>query len=259
MRAELRFNLDIGRQNPCMMATDFANPTGVYTVYENQLAWMYSGTSWTLGSTLFDPPPWYLVVSHDATPTFYVANDRHEGLWISSSGWTGTYSALVFSNIWASNQYTFADPGQLPSLAIDYGSQDFYMAGTSACPTPCTPDEVYHYPASYAGQQYIRQTGNLATTDRTHGVAVDSSSRSVILGTRGVTSASAYGKNAVYRLNNPDVLDPKNHWRPWVDGLPNGTVGLNWLTGQYENGVYYLYAAIYGRGIFKREARGGDF
>ncbi len=60
------------------------------------------------------------------------------------------------------------------------------------------------------------------------------------------------------RLHNVDVNDNSHHWRPWVNGLPVGMQPVYWITGQWENGVYYYYAAIFGRGVWKREARGGD-
>ena len=88
-------------------------------------------------------------------------------------------------------------------------------------------------------------------------IAIDSSTRSVILGTEGVAGT------AIYRLNNPDAQDSpfvfNHHWRPWVYGLPFGGQPVKAAVGQYENGVFYYYIATWGRGIWKREARGGDF
>jgi len=55
-----------------------------------------------------------------------------------------------------------------------------------------------------------------------------------------------------------DATDSSHHWRPWVNGLPVGTQPISWITGQWENGVYYYYAAAFGRTVWKREARGGD-
>ena len=90
-------------------------------------------------------------------------------------------------------------------------------------------------------------------------ITVDSSSRTPIVGTNGTAApSSVYGAATVYRLNNADVGDTSHHWRPWVNGLPVGTQDISWMTGQYENGVFYIYAATWGRGIWKREARGGD-
>ena len=87
-------------------------------------------------------------------------------------------------------------------------------------------------------------------------IAVDPSARDVIVGTEGHVAGGAEG-HSIYRNNNPDVTEC--HWRPWVYGLPNETQPVKWITGQFENGIYYYYVATWGRGIWKREARGGDF
>ena len=100
--------------------------------------------------------------------------------------------------------------------------------------------------------------GQLKQTEIVDAIFVDSSSRAVIVGSNGTAPSNAYGPATVWRLNNADVVDASHHWRPWVNGLPVGTQPINGLSGQYENGVFYIYAATWGRGIWKREARGGD-
>ena len=64
-------------------------------------------------------------------------------------------------------------------------------------------------------------------------------------------------------MNDPDVDNANIHWRRWIAGLPNPAQIVEGVAGQYEtdaNGepIFFYYAAVYGRGIWKREARGGE-
>ena len=90
--------------------------------------------------------------------------------------------------------------------------------------------------------------------------AVPRSSIIIVTTTRHRVLPAADGRAAnLHRTGSePRVTDSNPHWRPWVNGLPVGSQPISWITGRYENGVFYYYIATWGRGIWKREARGRD-
>ncbi len=124
--------------------------------------------------------------------------------------------------------------------------------------------DVYMSPVASHGTGWNPLTGSgslaLNSGEYVNSISVDSATRSVIVGTEGWGGAGS----SVYRLNNADIIEcplcsETHHWRPWVQGLPNSMQPIESVTGQYENGVFYYYAGTWGRGVWKREARGGDF
>jgi hypothetical protein len=144
----------------------------------------------------------------------------------------------------------------------DPNSHDLYVAGQKA--TDQTGTIVSESPSGSYGNLWLAMTGaagvpgQLDQDQKVTTIAVDSSARDLIVGTDGTVKSAGYGAANVWRLNNPGVLDANHHWRPWVNGLPVPTQKVTWITGQYEAGTYYYYMATWGRGIWKREARGGD-
>lgn len=214
------------------------------------------GSSWTSLASL-STPPYSIVASNETTPTLYISasNMAAPNLLVIQPG-NFSYQATLPSN-WPASGYQIPGTGNGSPVAIDPATNDAYIVATNTS-TGIQP-YVYKGPVASHGTSWISLLGGVGTVanEIVDGVAVDSSARAVILSTEGRATAG------VWRLNNPDVTDnnffTNHHWRPWVQGLPNAQQPVSWVTGQYENGVFYFYGATWGRGVWKREARGGDF
>jgi hypothetical protein len=226
-----------------------------------------SGGTWSTYPSSANPLPAVplgLVVSNETTPTVYVA-DANNRLDVSVSG--GAWQPPIAppfpgGYVFASSASTYGGPTAL--IAVDRTSHDFYAVGAQSG-SQTTP-VVFKSPAASHGTVWVPLTGpgqipgRVAVAERPTALGIDSSSRAVLVGTDGrATSNATYGATTLYRLNNADVGDGSHHWRPWMNGLPAGMQPISWMSGQYENGVFYYYVATWGRGIWKREARGGDY
>ena len=234
---------------------------------DNILASSNYGSNWSFyHSNLQEGPPWGLVVSNENPPTVYAFNGAPGGpgqsyLMVSVNNQDWTLPATVPS--WPAG-YQFIGTGAGPAASTDWSTGDLYVVGSNVF---ADAPVVLMSPVTSHGTSWIQLTGTntsgtpamLKQDERVTTLGVDASARAVIVGTDGASEASTvYGPASVWRLNNSGVADSSHHWRPWVDGLPIGTLPIGQITGQYENGVYYFYAASWGRGIWKREARGGD-
>ena len=219
----------------------------------------YTAGGWTSYQTALPQPPLYVVASNESPrPTVYVplASDQ-----LSVSVNNGAWLPAV-TPAWPQG-YHFRSSGAGSVVTIDRGSNDFYVVGVDA---NTVRPVILKSPVGSHGSTWIPMTGSatgapgtLKQDEIVNAVFVDSSTQTIIVGTDGSAPASTiYGASSIWRLNNASTQDTYHHWRPWVNGLPVGMQPMNWISGQYENGVFYYYAATWGRGIWKREARGGD-
>lgn len=249
----------------CNIALSTVSGASPSTIYNNQLYYTFDNAqSWyPFGSLLPGGYPWSVVRGNDPGYTMYVAVVNQQALdviWASApNGWQ--YAAVPPG--WTAG-YAIGGTWSGAVMALDSVTGDAYLVGTNASHTGAI---VSAATASSHGGAWNTMTGSgalmLSQSEYINAIAVDPSTRGVIVGTEGHISGGGEG-NSIYRVNNQDVTEcplcnASHHWRPWVYGLPNGTQPVTWITGQYENGVYYYYAATWGRGIWKREARGGDF
>jgi hypothetical protein len=230
------------------------------------------GDTWSTWYTNLISPPWSLVVDNQNPPGVYAISGTQ---YITVGNNPPISLAGGGTHPWPSGyQFAGANHGSRAGAAAqtDWVTSDFYVVGQDSTYANSRVDKS---PFGSYGATWVALTGTTTASTGVPGmlkqdesiltIAVDPSARAVIVGTDGyyqektpVTASPMYGAATVWRLNNPGVVDASHHWRPWVDGLPHGTLPVNWLTGQYENGIFYYYAATWGRGIWKREARGGD-
>ena len=247
--AEIDTNDVNGTSEPCSMAK--AASGNLFTVFQTGVFQSSNyGQTWSSYSSLLPGGPTGVLATNDyPNPTVYVTIPNSSNLfWTSSS--TQSFQATAVPTDWPTGDVILGN-----SAALDRSSGDIYIVGAgNGAPA------VYMAPASSKGASataWIKLTGTAGySNEALNQIAVDSSTRSTILVNEGQAG------NSVYRLSNPDVRDsptPTHHWRPWVYGLPTGAQPVKAVTGQYENGVFYYYVATWGRGIWKREARGGDY
>jgi len=221
--------------------------------------------SWVQYQTDLPAMPLSVFASNESPPSVYTITGPNQlNISITDGPWRATTPP------WPTGDQ-FAGRGSAPgeAFAIDRANNDLYTVGVD--PNLNEAAAVLKSQASSHGLRWSRLTGTAVAAPGTAGmlkqdevvktVYPDSSSRAVIVGTDGTATPSAvYGAATIWRLNNSDVSDSSHHWRPWVNGLPAGTQPIAWITGTYgDDGVYYYYVATWGRGIWKREARGGDF
>ena len=224
--------------------------------------------SWVQYQANLPSIPWSVFASNESTPSVYAITGTNQ-LNISITG--GSWRPPI-TPPWPTGD-GFGGNGSAAGavFAIDRATSDLYTVGVSNPTTDQIAPVVLKSLASAHGLRWSLLTGTVTPAPATPGklkqdevvkaIYPDSSSRAVIVGTDGTAAASSvYGAATVWRLNNSDVSDSSHHWRPWVNGLPAGTQPIAWITGTYgDDGVYYYYIATWGRGIWKREARGGDF
>lgn len=236
------------------------------------------GASWSQYQASL-PFVYSVVVSNENPPTVYAVEDgRHFLASVGGGPWNPEINMVQPAGPWPNNNaYRFAFEGSLvgaPAMTTDYASNDLYTLGLSDY-FPYNPVVAKSAVGSY-GTTWSLLTGIVAPStgipgmlkqdDHAGTLFVDASSHAVIVGTDGLRpllTSPIYGPATLWRLNNPDVDDAYHHWRPWVQG--STTLPITWLSGQWEapvgaggGKVFYIYAAVNGGGIWKREARGGD-
>ncbi len=250
---------DVGATSePCEMAK--AASGNLFTVFQNGIFQSSDyGQTFSSYSDLLPAAPAGLLVTNDfPSPTVYAVVSGNSTLF-EAAATNQAFQATALPTSWPAGDVIPGNAGLPPSgpgvAGLDYSDGDLYIvgAGTGA-------PVVFTAPAASKGQTagaWVNLTGTSGySNEALNAISVDSATRSPILVSEGRAG------NSVYRLNNPDVRDTPavvHHWRPWVYGLPTGFQPVSAVAGQYENGVYYYYIATWGRGIWKREARGGDF
>ena len=247
--------------NPCNLAKGYYS--SLFTIYQNTIFRSFSNGdngTWLSYLTSFSPasPPWAISVSNEVYPTVYVTLSGAPTLQVSPNG--GAWQTATTPTGWPVG-YAVAGGGGVQggaAMELDPVTSDLYIVGEGGATNP--PAVVYKSPVASHGTSWNQLTGidglKLNPNEIVNTIAVDPGSHAVVVGTEGRAQAG------LLRLNNPDVSDSgstSHHWRPWVQGLPNTHQPVKWIAGQYETGVYYYYLASWGRGIWKREARGGDF
>ena len=249
---------------PCNLAKGYYS--SLFTIYGTTVYRSFdNGTSWLQYLPSFSTAPWSILATNEYYPSVYVTLSGVPALQVSPNG--GAWQATALPPGWPSG-YRIGGNGQSieagSTVAIDGATNDLYLVGTNGSSSGAL---VYMSPAATHGASWNPLTGTgvlqFNQGEVVNSLAVDSAARSVIVATEGTATSPRPGAG-IWRLNNPDVVESTfgtatHHWRPWVQGLPNATQPVEWLTGQYENGVYYYYAGTWGRGVWKREARGGDF
>lgn len=282
-------NIDspLAQNVPCNLAK--GSQSNLFTLSQDKVFQSSSeGTLWSqylaglaLPSTPASPA-WSILATNELPASVYVslssvapsAPPNALQLYVSANGHDWQYATVP------TNWPTGYNIGRSVSIlggadvALDSVTSDVYIAGMPSADG--TPARIYGGAGGLHGASWRELTGcpngNPCNTGNDLGfnpnevvnsIAVDPAAHSVLVATNGTKPSVvplAYPGAGIYRLNNADVLDDAvHHWRPWVHGLPNGQQPVMWITGQYENGVYYYYIATWGRGVWRREARGGDF
>ena len=246
---------------PCNFAIS-ALPSNPLTIFGNAVYQYYGPPlGWSPFLTSLPGNAWSISRGNDSVATVWVSIIGSQPLTVSYTNGPGWQSAAVPAG-WDGTYRIANGDGRVTSgaaLALDGVTGDAYLVGENGSDVGALVSEST---AASHGASWASLTGSGALAmnpnEIPNTIAVDSATRSAIVGTEGRAGSG------IYRLNNPDVVEcplctTTHHWRPWVYGLPNSSQPIEWLTGQYENGIYFYYAATWGRGIWKREARGGDF
>ena len=223
----------------CFMAQSANSP--LFTSYKNAV---YTSTTGGASWVQYQQTPWpaglLAVTAQDIPPTVYVSQLGGTGFQVSRLG--GLFQSI-----------TVLPPNHnVAFLALNRDSDNLYVLGSIG--NPGRGGVVYE--TSDRGQTWTQLTGNLNPGELVSSAAWDPSTRAAFVGTQGTAAAG------MYKLVNPTVRNQSIQWVPWVTGLPVAEQPVSWLAGQYEiNGNvsnYYVYAATWGRGIWKRAAIGSD-
>jgi hypothetical protein len=255
----------------CNLARSFsgtlftANGTQVWKTTSASSPFVWSSFSGNLTSTINS-----VFASVESTPTVYVttATPNINFMYVSVNNKKWSSSAIPAT--WPSGATLIRD-GNVPFdvVALDHSTGDVYLAaGTNSQNAAVFMSPVASHGLTAATWVSLAGTASggipIDQSQTLSSIAVDSATRSLIATTEGTFNSPTHGYASIYRLNNPDVQSDTSaigfhHWRPWVNGLPHGAQIIQWATGEYENGIYYYYIATWGRGVWRREARGGDY
>ncbi len=237
------------RSDPCELAKGSSG--NLLTIYGNGVFQSPDhGKTWDdYGGNPLPAAPQSIVASDELATSVYLTLANDPRLFVSPNSQSWRYAALPPG--WPAGH----EPRR---VALDSNTGDVYLLGADGCARGAV---VYASPVAQHGASWSPLTGSgaleLDQVDMPNSIGVDPSARTVIVAMQG------YAGFGVVRLNNPDVIEQPptatHHWRPWVRGLPNASQPVEWITGQFEDGVYYYYIATWGRGVYRREARGGDF